>query len=396
MPSDQLIDAIELYEEHERDKDPAKRIEACQKIGATKEPEAIEALTIIYREDPHEQVKAAAAEALRGFRRMQQERQNKDSKSLVMDGTSQKSGGGSKGAATFLTFTLVLLLAANAVVFFMKGSSEQDEDTAPTRAEVINKVQGTYAAVISDAEGLKQEWGKIGQLNDPPNCSRSFNRPQIPQLSDEEAALYPDLVSLFDPQNSDLAFVLQGLDIGLQTWDVGCTVGEFDPNEVEAYSNRLNGVIEDANAALGVLNVLATPPTPTPDPADLLPVVRDRATIIADIRARLTDVTIDVGVLQEEMMKVRQGIQADCSRTLIRPQMVELSPEEVEAFPDLLPLVDPNTSDLAFALDGLSIGLQTWDGWCQTGNFDVEQATNTIGRLQTTMSSAMVALNELR
>ncbi|MCB9437767.1 MAG: hypothetical protein H6673_12395 [Anaerolineales bacterium] len=395
MASDQLIEAIELYDKHERDKDPSGRVEACQKMWETKNPEAIEPLSIIYREDPHEKVKAAAAAALRNFRQLQLERQNKDSKSIAADVATTKGGGVSKGATNFLIFTLVLLLAANAAVFFMQGSSKQEEDTTPSRSDVINEIRGTYTAIIADAQGLQEEWDKIGQLNDQPNCNRNFNRPLAPQLSDEEATLYPDLVGLFDPINGDLAFTLLGLDTSLQYWDSGCAAGEFDPNEAATYSGRLSGVIDTANIALGNLTILATPPTPTPDPADLLPVVRDRARIVADIRARLTDVTIDVSALQEEMTKVRQGIQPDCSRTLIRPQMVELSQAEAEAFPDLLPLVDPNNSDLAFALQGLDIGLQTWDGWCQTGTFDTEQATNTIGRLQTTMSSAMMALSSL-
>lgn len=393
MPSDQLIEAIELYDEHERDKDPSKRVEACQKMWQTQDPEAIEALSIIYREDPDEKVRAAAAAALRNFRQLQQERQSKRSKSVAGDVAKKRGGAGSKGASRFLTLTLVLLVAANVVVFFMKNSgSDKDESGPPTRTEVIADIRTVYLTIIADAEGLQEELNKIGQLNDRPNCNRAFKRPQLLELGTQEVERYPDLVDLVAPETSDLAFALTALDLGFQFWDSSCAAGQFDTDAVSGIANRLQIAIDTSSAALSGLETLTTPP-PTPNP-DLLPLARDRADILAEIQTTVSAIISDATGLQEELSKLEQGNQPDCTRSFIHPQLVVLTPEEAEQNPDLVAIVDQN-SDLVFAWTGLDLSRQFWDGGCLVGQFVSSEISVTLGRLQTTITTATAVLNGL-
>ncbi len=107
---------------------------------------------------------------------------------------------------------------------------------------------------------------------------------------------------------------------------------------------------------------------------------RSRQQLLAEVSTSLDNVISDSAALIEEMQAVEAGqklIVDACRRDLARPQQVQLTPAEVELYPDIHQFVSDGDYPLSF--QGFAPTLDSWDGICEAEEYRHEGYS---GRLQ--------------
>ncbi len=189
------------------DEDAQARRRAAKRLGELKRPEAIPELASVYSRDTDETVRKAAADALRVFRRMEQEFRSDD---------NEPRGGGLSSTLLrrirgLLVFTLALSVVGNVALvvsralpnLFAPGASVQ---TIPTPREQLTDSFGKRIAdareealslrgVYSGLQGLGAQYLKLNQ----PQCEKLQSSAVNPaDLGNLDAITYPDLKTVHE------------------------------------------------------------------------------------------------------------------------------------------------------------------------------------------------------
>lgn len=295
MASPELTEIIELYEDNEYN--PEARIQACQKMWELRDPEAILALAIIYKEDPEELVRTEAREVLRNFKAMQRDMEraasgDKDEK--------KKKRRNWVPLQTLLILSLTVLLVANGLLFAIELTATDPTPTAtplPTltaeqlRTQFLNRVSNYVSGVVGYSEGLREQLLSIqsgGAILNACQYRRQVARPQPFELNALEQQLRDayymrDIVAYVEDEAGDIEFMMDGLFgedrsggvIGFYEVDLCSNPNPGDDvlSQIPANISRLDAVLDGARAAQFNLENFGTTivPTFTPPPTTNTP-----------------------------------------------------------------------------------------------------------------------------
>lgn len=190
----------------------AERRQAAKRLGELRDPSVISALVNAYRdENEDESVRRAAEQALRLYRRMQQERTADDQPS---ERTEQKPSRLIKP----LTFSLAALIALNIIILAVRLVSNTISGLiaaqpapilAASRPELIVEIQGYLSALEGEIAAFRQPLldlqANVNDLRRLPRCVSLPESQLAPRrLTDSDARLNADLVPILEMVNAAL------------------------------------------------------------------------------------------------------------------------------------------------------------------------------------------------
>ncbi len=237
--------------------DPQERRSAAKQLGELKRPEAIPELASVYRGDSDDTVRKAAADALRVFRRMEQE--------YGADEDGTRKGGPSSATLSrirgLLIITLALTVLGNVALVVTRAfpslfTPPKAPQTAPTprdqltdsfgkRIEAARAEATTLRGVYSGLQGM----GAQSLIVNQPQCQKLQSSDVNPvDLGELDAVTYPDLKTVNDQTNQ----AVLGLVPLRNTFVVLCNTK--DPGEVDRQLAAQGGAAKIITAIDSITN----------------------------------------------------------------------------------------------------------------------------------------------
>lgn len=275
----------------------AERRQAAKRLGELRDPAAIDALVNAYLdENEDESVRRAAEQALRIYRRMQQERAAAaDPLAAALEETPKSP----QRLLKPLAISLAVLIALNLLLVIIRGLSgarpieliavQPTPVLATSRAALIIEAQNYLDALSAEVTAFRQPLldlqANVEALRRPPRCGSLPESQVAPRtLLPEDARTQPDLAAIFETLNTALSKfrALRALHAELcaQT-DLAVIDQRLAPEGgaaglVAQLDGLINGEINAARLALEAARVVMptppvtlaanAPPTPTPLP----------------------------------------------------------------------------------------------------------------------------------
>src|SRR5262245_53463010 len=201
---DQLLN--ELYDEQ-----PQTRHKAASELAQLGNPGAIPDLAQVYQKDPDKGVRKAAADALRVFRRMEQEALFDD-----MSDSPPSAGSGTllRRLRLLLVVILIITVLGNVGIFVSRtiGSLPTPEPlTASQRQDLVDSLTKRLADARTDATKLRSTWAILQGLQPrwiEEECKepdKKFTGVAAQNMAAIDTVWYPDLASASDKLNSAIS-----------------------------------------------------------------------------------------------------------------------------------------------------------------------------------------------
>jgi hypothetical protein len=284
----------------------AERRQAAKRLGDLRDPAAIDALVNAYLdENEDESVRRAAEQALRIYRRIQQERAAAENPLAAALEEAPKSP---QRLLKPLAISLAVLIALNLLLVIIRGLSgarpieliavQPTPVLATSRAALIIEAQNYLDALSAEVTAFRQPLldlqANVEVLRRLPRCGNLPESRVAPRaLLPEDARTQPDLASIFDTLNAVLSRfrALRALhaEICAQT-DLAVIDQRLQPEGgpaglVAQLDTLLNSQIGAARLALEAARAITptppvtlaanAPPTPTPLPPTPTPLTPD-------------------------------------------------------------------------------------------------------------------------
>ncbi len=295
MADDQLTDLLSQLESD----DARERRWAAQQLGKLGNPAAISKLVQVFETDEEDPVKRAAADALRVFRRMQQEESGERSDEEEESVNTVLLKRARTGLLALLGITVVLNLGISLIkpIFSNRPQATPtaiQRDTPSVREDLIKDLQGRVAAIDTEARQMRTLFTAFQvdfQFGRIPRCD-ALPAPKVTpvNLAPIDMATFPDIAETNNLTNkaatshvqarADYKTLCEIRDLGQLTGEITRRGGP--PALVRRIDMILNEELAAAKAALNraITNPAPTvPPTPTPTPVTPTPTPTATATL---------------------------------------------------------------------------------------------------------------------